>query len=122
MSNYSRSDGYALIDKLFGGEAQLTRKLLSGYFADVEDYITEFSFGEIYRRNGLSLELREIITLVVLVSTGASKAQLRMHIKSLLKLGMSKKEIAEIIIQTLPNVGFPKVLDAIEVTQTVFSE
>lgn len=73
-------------------------------------------------REGLNLEVREIITLTVLIAIGASKGQLRMHIKSLLKLGLSKKDVAEVIIQTLPNVGFPKVLDAIGVAKTVFSE
>lgn len=95
---------------------------MNGDFADVERYITEFSFGEVYMREGLNLEVREIITLTVLIAIGASKGQLRMHIKSLLKLGLSKKDVAEVIIQTLPNVGFPKVLDAIGVAKTVFSE
>ena len=122
MFNDSKNEGRFLIDRLFGNDAEATRILLNGDFADVERYITEFSFGEVYMREGLNLEVREIITLTVLIAIGASKGQLRMHIKSLLKLGLSKKDVAEVIIQTLPNVGFPKVLDAIGVAKTVFSE
>lgn len=122
MFNDSKNEGSFLIDRLFGNDAEATRILLKGDFADVERYITEFSFGEVYMRDGLNLEVREIITLTVLIAIGASKGQLRMHIKSLLKLGLSKKDVAEVIIQTLPNVGFPKVLDAIGVAKTIFSE
>ena len=81
MFNDSKNEGSFLIDRLFGNDAEATRILLNGDFADVERYITEFSFGEVYMREGLNLEVREIITLTVLIAIGASKGQLRMHIK-----------------------------------------
>lgn len=106
--------------KMLGDSANQTREMLKGDFSDIERYILEVSFGDIYNRSGLDLRLREVITLSSLISQGASSGQIRLHMISLLNLGFAKEELIELIIQCIPNVGFPKILDAVTIAKEVF--
>lgn len=85
------------------------------------DYIIEFAFGDIYNRNGLSLEEREIITLSSLLTQGGCENQLKVHISGALNVGISKEKILEIFIQCIPYVGFPRVLNAIFTAKSIFN-
>lgn len=117
----SRYDiGIDNLEKIVGESGNSTRTLLSGDFADVEKYILEFVFGDIYNRSGLDLKQKELITLSTLIAQGAAEAQIMVHLNSALKLGLSKEELIELFIQCIPNVGFPKVLYAISIAKKVF--
>lgn len=117
----SRYDvGVDNLEKIIGEAGNETRKILSGDFDDVEKYILEFVFGDIYNRPGLDLKQKELITLATLIAQGAAESQIMVHLKSALNLGLSKEELIELIIQCIPNVGFPKVLNAISIAKKVF--
>lgn len=117
----SRYDiGVDNLNKIIGNVANDTRAMLNGDFSDVEKYILEFVFGDIYHRPGLSLKEKEMITLSTLIAQGASEGQIKVHMLSALNLGVKKEEIIELIIQCIPNVGFPKVLDAVSTAKKVF--
>jgi 4-carboxymuconolactone decarboxylase len=78
-------------------------------------YIVEFAFGDIYSRPGLSLRDREIATLAMLAALGGREPQLRVHIQAALNVGLSRQEVEEIIIQTVPYAGFPTAINAFNV-------
>lgn len=118
----SRYDiGVANLEKIVGEAANDTRQILNGDFNDVEKYILEFVFGDIYNRPGLDLKQKEIITLSTLIAQGAAESQIRVHMSSALSLGLTKDELIELIIQCIPNIGFPKVLNAISIAKKVFA-
>jgi 4-carboxymuconolactone decarboxylase len=81
---------------------------------DLGRYIVEFAFGDIYRRDGLGLREREIVTIASLVALGGREHQLRMHLRAGLHLGLTAKELEEVIIQTVPYAGFPTAVVALE--------
>jgi 4-carboxymuconolactone decarboxylase len=87
---------------------------------DLGRYIVEFAFGDIYRREGLSLQERELITIVNLLTTGGCEPQLEVHINGALNVGISPRKIVESFIQCIPYTGFPKVLNAVTVAKKVF--
>lgn len=87
---------------------------------DLGRYIVEFAFGDIYRREGLSLQERELITIVSLLTTGGCEPQLEVHINGALNVGISPRKIVESFIQCIPYTGFPKVLNAVTVAKKVF--
>ncbi|MBA1433894.1 carboxymuconolactone decarboxylase family protein [Bombilactobacillus bombi] len=89
---------------------------------DVGKYIFEFAFGDIYNRPILNLKQREMITITSLLTQGDTAAQLDVHINASLNVGWKKEEIIETFIQCIPYVGFPKVLNAINVAKEVFKE
>lgn len=103
-----------------GGEDVI--KSLENIAPDLGKYIIEFAFGDIYERDILSNQEREIITITSLLTQGSSKPQLEVHINGALNTGISPKKIIEIFIQCIPYVGFPKVLNAVFLAEKIFNE
>lgn len=67
MENLKEIDGK-------GGEAVI--RSLETISPDLGKYIIEFAFGDIYERDGLSLQEREMITLASLLTAGGCEPQL----------------------------------------------
>lgn len=111
MENLKQIDGD-------GGEAVL--KSLEAIAPDLGRYIAEFAFGEIYARDGLSLQERELITLSSLLTAGGCEAQLKVHIKGALNVGITPEKIIETFLQCIPYTGFPKVLNAVFTAKKLF--
>jgi 4-carboxymuconolactone decarboxylase len=86
---------------------------------DLGRYIVEFAFGDIYDREGLSLRDRELATVAALTVLGGREPQLRVHIGAALNVGLTREEIEETIIQTVPYAGFPTAINAMNVFKEV---
>lgn len=71
-----------------------------------------FTYGEIFARSGLPLKLRELAAIAAFAAVGRSPAHLRQHVEGALKLGWSKGEIIEILIQTAAHAGVSAAMDA----------
>lgn len=103
-----------------GGESVIAS--LQDISPDLGNMIIEFAFGDIYTRDQLTLQEREMITITSLLTTGGCEAQLHVHINGALNVGISKERIIETFLQCIPYVGFPKVLNAVSVARKVFQE
>ncbi len=112
--------GSANLAKIDGIGGQAVIDSLVGIGEDVGKYIIEFAFGDIYGRDALNLQQREMITITSLLTQGDTEPQLEVHINAALNVGLTQSEIVEIFIQCIPYVGFPKVLNALFVAQKVF--
>ena len=111
MENLKKIDGK-------GGEAVI--RSLETISPDLGKYIVEFAFGDIYARNGLSLQEREMITLASLLTAGGCETQLEVHINGALNVKIAPETIIEIFLQCIPYTGFPKVLNAVSVAKKLF--
>lgn len=78
---------------------------------DLGRYVIEFGFGEIFKRERLTIREREIATIAILTVLGR-EPQLKLHFKAALNNGFNLNEIEEIIIQTIPYAGFPTAMNA----------
>ncbi|WP_378956130.1 carboxymuconolactone decarboxylase family protein [Pelosinus sp. sgz500959] len=87
---------------------------------DLGKYIIEFAFGDIYCRENLNLQEREIITLSSLLTLGGCENQLEVHINGALNVGITPQKIIEVFIQCIPYTGFPRVLNAVGVAKKIF--
>ncbi|HEX6655800.1 MAG TPA: carboxymuconolactone decarboxylase family protein [Candidatus Limnocylindria bacterium] len=88
---------------------------------DLGRYIVEFVYGDIYRRDGLSLRQREMVTVAVLTAL-SREPQLRVHLGTALLAGLSVAELEEIIIQTMPFAGFPTAINALTLLKQVAAD
>lgn len=88
---------------------------------DLGRYIVEFGYADIYSRPGLELRERQIATLATLVTQGDAAPQLRIHIAGALRVGLRPQEVVEVVLQCLPFVGFPRVLNAMAVVREVLA-
>ncbi|WP_458414689.1 carboxymuconolactone decarboxylase family protein [Schinkia sp. CFF1] len=122
MENNSRFDlGMAKLKEMISEEALSNITYMKNISPDFWDMIVAFGYGDVYGRDGLSITQREIITLTTLVTQGAFD-QLEFHMKAALKVGLTKNEIIEVIIQCAAYVGFPKAVQAMTIAGKVFEE
>lgn len=103
-----------------GGENVI--KSLEDIAPDLGKFIVEFAFGDIYTREGLTTEEREMITLSSLLTAGGCEQQLEVHIGGALNVGISPEKVIETFLQCVPYTGFPKVLNAVFAAKKVFAE
>ncbi|MYL29914.1 carboxymuconolactone decarboxylase family protein [Halobacillus halophilus] len=98
-------------------------KALEDISPDLGKYIIEFAYGDIYNRDHLDKKARALTVLSSLVTQGSgSLPQLELHINTSLNAGLSEKEIVEAMMQLIPYVGFPSVINALTQAREVFQE
>jgi len=82
----------------------------------------EFPLGDLYAREGLDLRSREIAAISSLATLGNAGSQLRIHIRAATKVGLTKSEIVEILMQTAVYAGFPAALNALSACHDLLTE
>ena len=122
MENERIRRGSEKLKEVDGNAGERVIASLEGIAPDLGRYILEFAFGDVYCRDGLSLQEREVITIAGLLTAGGCEAQLEVHINGSLNVGISPEKIIEIFIQCVPYTGFPKVLNAVGAAKKVFAE
>ena len=106
--------GYAIQYPLYGDEiARKMENVPDSMGHDVARFLTEYAFGDIYTRGGLSVETRELLIYCILTTIGAD-AQLQSHAQGNLRLGTAPATLAAAVIQCLPYVGFPPAMKALQ--------
>lgn len=88
---------------------------------DVPRYMIEFAFGEIYTRPGLTREQQVLVTIASLVTLGTDP-QIELHINTAVTIGLTKQQIVAAIVHLIPYIGFPRVLNALEIVQKVLEQ
>ena len=89
--------------------------------APFQDFITRYAWGEIWARPELSHRERSIATIASLV-TGGHETEIRMHVRAALRNGLSRAEIAEVILHTALYAGLPAANAALAVMREVFAD
>ncbi|MBC71856.1 MAG: carboxymuconolactone decarboxylase [Muricauda sp.] len=88
---------------------------------DFIKYVLEYGFADILARPGLDYKTREMVTIAALTSLGITN-QLKLHIKGAMNLGVTKEEVAEIMILMGVFSGFPKAVNGTMVLKQVINE
>ena len=122
MENTRFTQGMEQLKSIDGKGGENVIKSLEDIAPDLGKFIVEFAFGDIYTREGLTTEEREMITLSSLLTAGGCEPQLEVHINGALNVGISPKKVIETLLQCIPYTGFPKVLNAIFTAKKVFTE
>jgi len=120
MNRYER--GIKKLEEIDGEAGKKVVESLSKIAPDFAEYLIEFPFGDIYSRDELGLREREIATIAALTAMGNAAPQLKVHINAGLNVGLTKKEIVEIIMQMSVYSGFPSALNGLFAAEEVFSE
>ena len=89
---------------------------------DMARFVIEFPYGDIYSRRGLSIKMRELITIASLTTLGFAPAQLKAHIANALNAGCTREEIVETIMQISVYAGFPAALNGLMTAGEVFDK
>ncbi len=79
----------------------------------IQQYLSEYCFGDFYTRGTLDLKMRELITFCAICCLGGCKPQAKAHAGANLTVGNTRKTLIDAITQCLPFIGFPRTLNAL---------
>ena len=118
----SRYDtGAEQLRKLNENQVEILENTFKDISPDLAKYVIEFGFADISTRQGLSLRNRELATIAALTTIGTATSQLKFHIEAGLKIGISKEEIAEVMILMSVYSGFPAAINGTMVLKEVIN-
>jgi 4-carboxymuconolactone decarboxylase len=116
--------GHELVTSMMGPEfaAGIEGAAKAGHFgSDIARMAIEWAFGDVWSRPGLPRRDRSIVVISALIAMD-KHAELKNHLRFGLNNGLTVAEIQEILIQTIPYVGFPKIAEAMTATIEVLRE
>jgi 4-carboxymuconolactone decarboxylase len=88
---------------------------------DVQRLLTEFGYGAVWSRPGLSLKTRSLITVALLAALNRPD-ELRHHVRGALNLGLTEAEVFEALIHILPYAGAPAMQGGLRVARAAIQE
>lgn len=84
----------------------------------VQELATEWAWGSVWTRPGLSLRDRSLLEIGILTALN-STAELRTHLVGGIRNGLTEIEIREALLQTAAHCGFPSTVAAYKVARNV---
>lgn len=114
--------GYKKLLEIDGKAGEAVKNSLNEISPDLVKYMIEYSFGDVYSREGLDLKSKEIAVVAALTALGNAQPQLKVHINGALNVGCTINEVKEIIIQMSGYSGFPTSINAMNALKEVLRE
>ncbi|MEW6666487.1 MAG: 4-carboxymuconolactone decarboxylase [Thermodesulfobacteriota bacterium] len=105
--------GQEHVDKAIADADTFTRPL--------QELVTEYCWGSIWTRPGLSRKTRSLINLAMLTALNRPH-EVRLHLRGAMNNGCSKEEIMEVLLQTAVYCGVPAAVDSFRIAREVFQE
>ena len=87
----------------------------------LQDLVTEYCWGAVWGREGLSLKTRSMLNLAMIAVLNRPQ-ELRTHVKGALTNGVTRDEIREIFLQVGIYAGIPAAVDSFRVAREAFAE
>ena len=114
--------GKAIQDKQYpGGVSSVMSDMPGDMGKDVERFLTDYFFGEIYSRGALDLKTRELLGYCVLATLEAG-SQLHSHYHGNINAGNSPETLTAAVIQCLPYIGFPAAIKALRIIKQEYAK
>lgn len=122
-ATFDRDEGYRALDVLQDeGTQQATLPNLESVAPGFADWIVTALFGGTYQREGLSLRDRQLVNLAALTAVGGVDPQLMGHVRTGLRVGMTRQEVVEVFVHLAPYIGVPKALAGLRVATAALAE
>lgn len=79
----------------------------------IMEFLSQNCFGDFYARDGLNLELRELLTFVFISTLGFAKPQLLGHIAANFGIGNDRAKLISVVTTLIPFIGYPSALNVL---------
>lgn len=114
--------GLRIRKELLGSE-YVERRLdaANEYTWPFEELATKSAWGMVWSRPGLPRKVRSFLNLAALTAMNM-RHELKLHIRSALRNGLTRKEIAEALLHCAIYCGYPKAVDALRLMREVYDE
>jgi 4-carboxymuconolactone decarboxylase len=121
-SETAQARGQRLLETLHGGHAGEAMLAEVGEInRDFVDMTIEWAFGGIMSRPGLDLPTRQLILIASCVTSGNAQPQLRAHAEAALRVGVTRQQIIETILQLTFYAGGPAVRNSLVALKDVLA-
>jgi 4-carboxymuconolactone decarboxylase len=117
-----RARGTRILDELHPDAYGAVKDAMADIAPEFANFISDFAFGDVYGREELALRDRQITTIAALAAIGNAAPQLKVHIQAGLRVGLSRQQVVEILMQIAVYAGFPAALNALAVAKDAFAE
>lgn len=87
----------------------------------MQELSTEYCWGHVWGREGLTLKQRSMINLAM-ISALNRPHELKLHVKGALVNGVTRDEIREILLQVAIYCGIPAGIDSFRLAKEAFAE
>jgi 4-carboxymuconolactone decarboxylase len=108
------SHGLDLLERLHGGHAGeaivAEMREVCPFFAEMT---IDWALGGVMARPGLDLMTRQFVVVAACVTLGNAQPQLRAHVEAALKIGATREQVVEVILQLTFYAGGPAVRNAL---------
>lgn len=111
--------GWEKLKEIDGEAGEKVINSLKDISPELGQFIIEYSFGDIYTRQGLDLKSKEIAVVATLTAMGTAQPQLKVHINGALNTGSSINEVKEVILQMSVYSGFPSCINGMNALKEV---
>ncbi len=114
--------GLAIRKKVLGPDyVEQTLKNADELLLPFQDLLTEFAWGSVWTRPGLSLQTRSMLTLAMCIALNRPH-EIKLHLRGALRNGCTVIEIRELLLHSFIYCGGPAAVDAFNVIRTALPE
>lgn len=105
------------------GDAHVERSLaqVSDFSRPIQEFVTEYCWGEVWSREGLPRATRSLINIAMLTALNRGH-ELGVHVRGAINNGVTELEIQEVLMQTAIYVGVPASLESFRIAEGVLKE
>ena len=108
-------------DRMVGGAGTRRRRMMKALHPDLERYLLEHAWGDVASRPGLDERSRELVTLGILLALGRDR-EATTHFQAALNIGVTRDELAELLIHTSVYAGFPAMVTGAHLLADILEE
>jgi 4-carboxymuconolactone decarboxylase len=122
MDKQTFETGLAIRKSVLGAEfVENAIKSADDFNRPLQELVTEYCWGAVWGREGLSKQTRSLLNLAMLSALNRPH-ELRVHIKGALTNGVTREEIREVFMQVAIYCGVPVAVDSFRTAREVFNQ
>jgi 4-carboxymuconolactone decarboxylase len=122
MSRETFEKGLEIRKAVLGKEyVENSLKNADDFSLPMQELSTEYCWGHVWGREGLSRKHRSMINLAM-ISALNRPHELKLHVKGALVNGVTREEIREILLQVAIYCGIPAGIDSFRLAKEAFAE
>ena len=122
MDKELRDKGLSVRKEVLGAEhVERSFQTADEFSLPLQELVTEYCWGAVWTREGLSRKSRSILNLGMLSALNRPH-ELMLHIRGALNNGLSREEIREVFLQVAIYCGMPAAVESFRCAREVFAE
>jgi 4-carboxymuconolactone decarboxylase len=122
MDKNTFDQGLAIRKEVLGAEH--VERALAGadaFSRPYQELITEYCWGAVWGRPGLSRKTRSLLNLAMLTALNRED-EFKLHVRAAFRNGVTREEICEVLLQTAIYCGVPAANSAFKQAREVFAQ